>query len=47
MEVALRLLDGQDLPRVVATPQALITSENIEQYSIEDTAALREMLLAE
>ena len=47
MEVALRLLEGQDLPRVVATPQALITSENIEQYSIEDTAALREMLLAE
>ncbi|MBS1301369.1 substrate-binding domain-containing protein [Loktanella sp. SALINAS62] len=47
MEVALRLLDGQDLPRVVATPQALITSENIEQYSVEDTDKLREMLLAE
>jgi hypothetical protein len=25
MEVALRLMAGQDLPRVVATPQALIT----------------------
>ena len=26
MEVALRLMAGQDLPRVVATPQALITA---------------------
>ncbi len=32
MEVALRLLAGQDLPRVVSTPQALITLENYERY---------------
>lgn len=47
MEVVLRLIGGQDLPRVVATPQALITADKIEEYSVEDTAALREMLLAE
>ncbi len=29
MEVALRLVAGQKLPRVVATPQALITKDNI------------------
>jgi len=33
MEVVLRLVAGQDLPRVVATPQALITADNIEQFS--------------
>ncbi len=33
MEVALRLLGGQDLPRVVATPQALVTQENVETYA--------------
>jgi len=32
LEVALRLLAGQDLPRVVSTPQALITRENYERY---------------
>lgn len=47
MEVVLRLIAGQELPRVVATPQALITTDNVEQYSVEDTDALREMLLAE
>jgi ribose transport system substrate-binding protein len=47
MEVMLRLIGGQELPRVVATPQALITSDNVEQFSVTDTAALREMLLAE
>lgn len=47
MEVALRLVAGQDLPRVVATPQALITADNIEQYAVEDTAALRDTLLAQ
>jgi ribose transport system substrate-binding protein len=35
MEVALRLVAGQDLPRVVATPQALITKDNIARYSGE------------
>lgn len=47
MEVVLRLIAGQDLPRVVATPQALITADNVAEYSVEDTGALREMLLAE
>ncbi len=32
MEVALRLLGGQELPRVVSTPQALITKDNVETY---------------
>ncbi|OAM76948.1 substrate-binding domain-containing protein [Devosia elaeis] len=35
MEVALRLVGGQDLPRVVATPQALITADNVDRYSGE------------
>ena len=30
---ALRLVAGQDLPRVVATPQALITKDNVDLYS--------------
>jgi ribose transport system substrate-binding protein len=33
METALRLVAGQKLPRVVATPQALITKDNISKYS--------------
>lgn len=45
MEVVLRLLAGQEIPRVVATPQALVTSDNIEQFSTSDMAALREALL--
>lgn len=32
LEVALRLLGGQTLPRVVSTPQALITLENYDRY---------------
>jgi ribose transport system substrate-binding protein len=47
MEVALRLLAGQDLPRVVATPQALITAENVETYATSDMAALRAALMAQ
>ncbi|MAC79128.1 MAG: ABC transporter substrate-binding protein [Rhodobacteraceae bacterium] len=47
MEVVLRLLGGQDLPRVVATPQALITADNVASYSIEDVDQLRETLLAQ
>jgi ribose transport system substrate-binding protein len=46
MEVALRLLAGQDLPRVVATPQALITKDNVETYATTDLKALRAALLA-
>ncbi len=47
MEVVLRLLAGQGIPRVVATPQALITADNVADYSVEDSTALREKLLAE
>lgn len=47
MEVVLRMLDGQDLPRVVATPQALITADNVDDYATSDMAALRSVLLAE
>lgn len=46
MEVALRLLGGQDLPRVVATPQALVTQENVETYSVTGDE-LRAVLEAE
>nr|WP_321445778.1 substrate-binding domain-containing protein [uncultured Cohaesibacter sp.] len=44
MEVALRLVNGDDLPRVVATPQALITKDNIDIYSAKGDA-LRKALL--
>lgn len=47
MEVVLRLLAGQDLPRVVATPQALITLDNVETYATSDMSALRAVLSAE
>ena len=47
MEVVLRMLDGQDLPRVVATPQALITADNVDQYATSDMDALRKVLLAQ
>lgn len=46
MEVALRLLNGDDLPRVVATPQALITGDNIEQFSATGQA-LRDAILSQ
>jgi ribose transport system substrate-binding protein len=32
MEAALRMVAKEQLPRVVATPQALITKENVERY---------------
>lgn len=44
MEVALRLVAGQKLPRVVATPQALITKDNVETYATTDMTALRAAL---
>jgi ribose transport system substrate-binding protein len=47
MEVALRLMAGQDLPRVVATPQALITADTVETYATDDMAALRAALTAQ
>lgn len=45
MEVSLRLMAGQKLPRVVATPQALITKDNVDAYATTDMAALRTVLL--
>ena len=44
MEVALRLLGQQELPRVVATPQALITKDNVDAFAVKGDA-LREVLL--
>jgi ribose transport system substrate-binding protein len=35
MEVALRLVAGQTIPRVVSTPQALITKDNLAKYQGE------------
>lgn len=35
LETALRLVAGQKLPRVVATPQALITADNLSRYQGE------------
>jgi ribose transport system substrate-binding protein len=43
-EVALRLLAGETLPRVVATPQALITKDNIDRYT-GDEATVRKHLI--
>jgi ribose transport system substrate-binding protein len=44
LEVALRLQAGQKLPRVVATPQALVTKDNIARYT-GDEAAVRKNLM--
>ncbi|HEV7255865.1 MAG TPA: substrate-binding domain-containing protein [Mesorhizobium sp.] len=46
MEVALRLLGKQDLPRVVSTPQALITKENVESFAVTGDE-LRQVLLSQ
>jgi ribose transport system substrate-binding protein len=42
----LRLLGKQDLPRVVSTPQALITKDNVETFAVKGDA-LRQVLLAQ
>ena len=44
MEVVLRLNAGQKLPRVVTTPQALITKENANSYSQANSEELRKIL---
>ena len=44
LEVALRLAAGQKLPRVVATPQALVTKDNMDRYT-GDEAAVRKNLI--
>lgn len=46
MESALRLLGKQELPRVVSTPQALITKDNVDTYSVKGDE-LRKVLLAQ
>ena len=46
MEVALRLLGKQDLPRVVSTPQALITKDNVESFAVKGDD-LRKVLLSQ
>ena len=46
MEVALRLIGKQELPRVVATPQALITKDNVETFAVKGDE-LRKVLLAQ
>lgn len=38
MEVILRILNGDELPRVVVTPQALITADNIDRFSVTGDA---------
>ncbi|TCP96840.1 monosaccharide ABC transporter substrate-binding protein (CUT2 family) [Cricetibacter osteomyelitidis] len=44
MEVVLRLQAGQKLPRVVTTPQALITKDNAKTYSDANPEELRKIL---
>jgi len=44
VETAMRLLNGQAIPRVVVTPQALITVDNIDRYQ-GDNVDLRQILL--
>lgn len=45
LDVALRLLAGQPLPRVVATPQALVIRANYDRYKRDDRALVRAVLL--
>jgi ribose transport system substrate-binding protein len=46
MEAALRLLGKQDLPRVISTPQALITKDNVETFAVKGDE-LRKVLLSQ
>jgi ribose transport system substrate-binding protein len=45
VETALRLIGKQKLPRVVTTPQALITKDNVATYSVKGDE-LRKVLMA-
>ncbi|KTS77150.1 ABC transporter substrate-binding protein [Pseudomonas oryzihabitans] len=47
MDVMLRLINGQQVSRVVATPQALITRDNAEAFSTKDNEKLRQLLTAQ
>lgn len=44
MDVMIRLINGQKLSRVISTPQALITKENVDAFSTKDNNALRQLL---
>ncbi len=44
MNVILRIINGQKISRVVSTPQALITQENADAFSIKDNEKLRKLL---
>jgi ribose transport system substrate-binding protein len=44
LDVSLRLLAGQHLPRVVATPQALITKANYARYKSSDEAQRKALI---
>ncbi|WP_409076070.1 substrate-binding domain-containing protein (plasmid) [Pantoea sp. C3] len=44
MDVMIRLINGQKISRVVSTPQALITKENVEAFSTKDNNTLRQLL---
>lgn len=44
LEVALRLQGGQKLPRVVATPQALVTKDNVARYSGDETTVRKNLM---
>jgi ribose transport system substrate-binding protein len=46
MEAAVRLLGKQALPRVVSTPQALITKDNVESFAVKGEE-LRKVLLSQ
>lgn len=46
LDAALRLLAGEKLPRVVATPQALVTKQNMARYT-GDPASVRAALIAD
>ena len=46
MEAALRLIGKQELPRVVSTPQALITKDNVESFAVKGDE-LRKVLLSQ
>ena len=42
----MRLLGKQELPRVVSTPQALITKDNVETFAVKGDE-LRKVLLSQ
>jgi ribose transport system substrate-binding protein len=44
LDVSLRLLAGQHVPRVVATPQALITKDNYKRYKGSDEAQRKALI---